>query len=155
MVLAHGLAFPLGRNAQETKGWEQENEKKKELVLETEIPRAVKLIAVRGIQRKDWFKHLEIEIENASEKQISYIEVFVAMPEIIVDGARAAFTLRYGDKAAEHARPSSSRQRLEPGKRLVFRITQGQIDAIENAIKVTGLGLSDVTRVGDSVLPKR
>ena len=30
---------------------------------------------------------------------------------------------------------------------MVFRITQGQIDVIEKAIEVTGLGLSDVTRV--------
>ena len=69
MVLANGLAFPLGRDAQEIKGWEQDNEKKKEPALETEIPRAVKLIAVRGIDGKDWFKHLEIEIQNASESK--------------------------------------------------------------------------------------
>ena len=48
-------------------------------------------------ENKDWFRDIEIEVTNTSDKPIYFLSLDVRMPDVLTDGGiMVAFPLRYG-----------------------------------------------------------
>jgi hypothetical protein len=80
--------------------------------------------AVRNLQGEQWWRELEVEVKNVSDKPIYYIRFGVSLPETSVGGGKLGVMLRYGRPELIHLenRAGPEDALLRPGETHVFRI---------------------------------
>lgn len=92
-------------------------------------PPPVAVTGVRNLQNGQWWRDLEVEVKNVSDKPIYYIRFGVSLPET---GAAGGFGLwgvflRYGRPALVdiRLRAEAGDVPLKPGESHVFKIPEG------------------------------
>jgi hypothetical protein len=107
-----------------------------ERLIENKIPERVplkihikseKAAKVRDLSNKDWFRDLEIEITNTSDKPIYFFQLFVQMPGITTDsGATMTFPVRFGRiEFLDHdAKPRPDDHPLQPKEKFIFTVSE-------------------------------
>ena len=116
------------------------------------MPLAIK--EVRNLQKKeDWFRDLEIEVKNVSDKPIYFISLIIEFPDIPApppttreDGttpsrSTTGFGLTYGSKrlmdVSQNAIPDDVS--LKPGETYVFKIPDSRVKGLEHMKKEKNL----------------
>lgn len=107
-----------------------------ERLIENKIPERVplkihikseKAAKVRDLSNSDWFKDLEIEITNTSDKPIYFFQLFVEMPGITTDsGATMTFPVRFGraEFLDHNAKPTKDDHPLQPKEKFIFTVSE-------------------------------
>jgi hypothetical protein len=103
----------------------------------------VEVREIRNLQEADhWFRDLEIEIKNISDKPVYFIALSIDFPDIpppadAPEGSRTGFPLRYGnpklDDISSLATPEDTA--INPGETYVFTIPKGFGIGFENMEK--------------------
>jgi hypothetical protein len=78
-------------------------------------------------KNKDWFRDIEIEVTNTSDKPIYFLSLNLEMPELIREsGALAIFPLRYGnsDLLDQNAKPLPEDKPIEPNGSVTFVVDE-------------------------------
>jgi len=76
---------------------------------------------------KNWFRDLEIEVTNTSDKPIYFLSLNLEMPDLVRDdGALAVFPLRYGnsDLYNQDAKPLPEDRPIEPKATYTFVVDE-------------------------------
>lgn len=120
IVLVKGLFQPT---AHSNKPQAQErNLKVKEF---KDIP--VALVEVRNLQSETWYKDLEIEVKNVSDKPIYAMLAYLVFPDFPASGGESGIHLSYGNgkKNGDIAKPAAVEDKhLRPGENYIFTIPE-------------------------------
>src|SRR2546430_1624236 len=105
-LAASGLAFLIVTVDSGKMNAEAQAEPQLERQVENKIPKHVPITiklkkekekAFKDIKNEKWLQDFELEVTNTSNKPIYFLELFVVLPEIVVeDGHSVAIPLRYG-----------------------------------------------------------
>ncbi|HZI20036.1 MAG TPA: hypothetical protein VEY09_15735 [Pyrinomonadaceae bacterium] len=126
-------------------------ERKLEVRTFTRMPVRVK--EVRNLQKeKDWFRDLEIEVQNISKHPIYFISIAIKFPdmklpqEVVGDGSddirtTAGFTLSYGASRLSNVRQLAAPDDppLNPGETYVFTMPMSRVQGLESMQRMYGL----------------
>jgi hypothetical protein len=122
----------------------------------------VKIIEVRNLQKgEDWFRDLEIEIKNVSDKPIYAISMSVDFPDILapaptaqVDGITASrsvtgFPLKFGSIRLLDLRQLATPDdvSLKPGETYVFRIPSERVKGLESMKARMNFSSQDIKKI--------
>lgn len=104
----------------------------------------LKVVAVRNIDSETWYKDLEIEIKNTSDKPIYSILAYLVFEDIQVSGGESGIHLMYGDpkNGLIRTRASTRDTHLEPGETYVFKVPE----MYKKGLKAKHEKLQDLTK---------
>ncbi len=90
------------------------------------IPHHVPLkIKVKNLDNEKWVRDLTVEVTNTSDKPIYFLELWVTLPEIVLEnGGPVGFTLRYGRMEFVHFGTMALPEDIpiQPGETYTFKI---------------------------------
>ncbi|HEV2914685.1 MAG TPA: hypothetical protein VGX92_15515 [Pyrinomonadaceae bacterium] len=100
----------------------------------------VEVREVRNLQKgEDWFRDLEIEIRNISDKPIYFMALTIEFPDIPApadapEGSKTGYPLRFGNRKLGDLRQLAGPEdvSIAPGETYVFAITKGFSIGLEN-----------------------
>ena len=100
----------------------------------------VEVREVRNLQKgEEWFRDLEIEIKNISDKPIYFITLTIEFPDIPApadapEGSKIGYPLHFGNRKLGDLRQLAGPEdvSIKPGETYVFTITQGFSIGLEN-----------------------
>lgn len=141
VVCVMGIAMSRATKAtQEEKKFKEFGQKRKlKQRLFDGLPLTIKKVKNLDAEEGEWFRTLEIEVENTSDKPIYFIFLVIEFPDIPAPTADAVtgFVLRYGDDrfggVSEHAIPEDDP--IVPGETHVFKIPLERAEGLENMKK--------------------
>ena len=136
-LAASGLAFLIVTVDSGKMNAEAQAEPQLERQVENKIPKHVPITiklkkekekAFKDIKNEKWLQDFELEVTNTSNKPIYFLELFVVLPEIVVeDGHSVAIPLRYGrvDFIDFDTMATPSDQPIPPGETLTLTVPEG------------------------------
>jgi hypothetical protein len=88
------------------------------------------------LNNKNWFRDIEIELTNTSDKPIYFLSLFVEMPDLPQDrpGVNRVFLLRYGrgDFIEQNTKPIPEDIPIEPKATYTFVLDENEMGGYEN-----------------------
>ena len=88
------------------------------------------------LNNKNWFRDIEIELTNTSDKPIYFLSLFVEMPDLPQDrpGVNRVFLLRYGrgDFIEQNTKPIPEDIPIEPKATYIFVLDENEMGGYEN-----------------------
>ncbi|HEX5832483.1 MAG TPA: hypothetical protein VFY34_01445 [Pyrinomonadaceae bacterium] len=85
-------------------------------------------------ENKDWFRDIEIEITNTSDKPIYFLSLHIVMPDVLTDeGVMMSFSIRYGrtDFYDHNTKPVRENMPIEPKATQTFTFEETNIIGYE------------------------
>lgn len=115
----------------------------------------VEVREVRNLQKgEEWFRDLEIEIKNISEKPIYFIAIAIEFPDIPApadapEGSKTGYPLRFGNPKLGNLRQRAGPEdvAIEPGETYVFTIPKGFSIGLENMRRQRNLPVEATNKI--------
>lgn len=133
LVLLVSVLFVPTQRSQVLRNTQQsEREGKRKISLGSEVPKEIKLIAIRNYDSDDWYKTFECEIENQSKKDIWFIHFQLILPQFDRGDRRSALLMKFGDTNPSLGGINNpNKPLLRPGGRYVFKVPEYQIENLK------------------------
>lgn len=125
MKVLHGEDSEQEKQTTEAASTEAKNERKLRILRMQRMPVAV--TAVRNLQAETWYKDLEIEVKNISDKPIYHLSLLLTFPDDYSDRSKIALiSLEFGSPQYLDIRAvgNASDPHLKPGEAGVLKISE-------------------------------
>jgi len=131
-------------------GLTQSEKKEREIKTRTFHGMPLKVKEIRNLQKEEgWFRDLEIEVENISDKPIYYIGLIIEFPDIhpslfmpaAAPNATTGVWLAFGPPRLGDVKKIATPEdiSLKPGETYVFKMTEGWAKGFESIKKTENL----------------
>jgi hypothetical protein len=122
-----------------------------ERVIENQLPRHLPIkVELKNLDKEPLLRNLEVKVTNTSHKPIYFLELVIALPDVLFDdGYPAGFSLWYGrTELIEFSEPLQPEDTpIKPGESYVFKIPEKKLGGFESYIAKRNLTHSGIKKV--------